>query len=208
MKDLYIVGAGGFGREVHAWVLQHPDQGVVWKFAGFLDDNAKALEKFGNFAKIFSLTAHRVSQDSLYLCGLAIPAVKAKLLTPLIASEAKFINFIHPSAIIGERIKFGMGCVVCPGVIVSADVTCGDFVVLNLRTTVGHDATIGSWSTASAHCDITGNVAIEDKVFLGSRASVIPGRTIGAGSKVGAGAVVFSNVPPNVTVVGNPARIL
>lgn len=208
MKDLYIVGAGGFGREVHAWVMQHPDQGVEWKFVGFLDDNPKALEKFGNFAKIFSLTAHRVSQESLYLCGLAIPAIKEKLLTPLLSSGAKFINFIHPSAIIGERIKFGTGCVVCPGTIISADVTCGDFVVLNLRTTIGHDAIIGSWSTASAHCDITGNVTVGEKVFLGSRASVIPGRTIGEGSKIGAGAVVFSNVPPNVTVVGNPARIL
>ena len=36
---LLIVGAGGFGREMHAWARQHPDHGRVWTFGAFLDDN-------------------------------------------------------------------------------------------------------------------------------------------------------------------------
>jgi len=45
-------------------------------------------------------------------------------------------------------------------------------------------------------------------VFMGSRASIIPGKTVGSRAIVGAGAVVVRDVPAGVTVVGIPARIL
>jgi acetyltransferase-like isoleucine patch superfamily enzyme len=51
-------------------------------------------------------------------------------------------------------------------------------------------------------------VKVADRVFMGSRATVIPGKKVGARSIVGAGAVVVADVPPGVTVVGNPARVL
>ena len=49
-------------------------------------------------------------------------------------------------------------------------------------------------------------VTIGDNVWIGRRAIVFPGITIGAGSIVAAGAVVTSDVPPNTVVAGNPAR--
>lgn len=51
-------------------------------------------------------------------------------------------------------------------------------------------------------------VRIEDGVFLGTGATVLPGVTVGANSLVGAGAVVTQDVPPNASVAGNPARII
>ncbi len=208
MKKLFIIGAGGFGREVHAWARQHPDHGVRWELAGFLDDNPEALRPFGDFAPVFPLTGHRPAADHLYLNGLAVPEVKQKILPALLAEGAEFVVFVHPTAKVGERVKLGRGVVLCPGAIVTADATLGDFVVLNLRATVGHDAVVGDFTTASAHCDITGYVEVGPCVFMGSRASIIPGRKVGAGARIGAGAVVFTHVPPGVTVVGNPARSL
>ncbi|NBX34537.1 hypothetical protein EBR16_04155 [bacterium] len=63
MKKLLIVGAGGFGREMHAWALQHPDHGRDWIFAGFLDDNPAALADFAAFAPVRPLTGHRPAAD-------------------------------------------------------------------------------------------------------------------------------------------------
>lgn len=51
-------------------------------------------------------------------------------------------------------------------------------------------------------------VRIEDGVFLGTGAMVLPGVTVGARSLVAAGAVVTTDVPPNAVVVGNPARVV
>jgi acetyltransferase-like isoleucine patch superfamily enzyme len=105
-------------------------------------------------------------------------------------------------------VTLGRGVVLCPGAIVTADAKIGEFVVLNLRSTVGHDAAVGAWTTVSAHCDITGFVQVGECVFMGSRSSIIPGRTVGEGATIGAGAVVFTHVAPGVTVFGNPARRL
>jgi sugar O-acyltransferase (sialic acid O-acetyltransferase NeuD family) len=208
MKKLFIVGAGGFGRELAAWInhLAPSDRNWVWQ--GFLDDNVDALNLFGSFASVAPLAAHRVSSDNVYLCGIGSPAVKKKLIEPLLKQGAVFTNFIHPRATIGERVKLGQGVVICPECVLSCDIELGDFTVVNLRSTIGHDVKVGSWSTLSAQCDLTGGVELGTSVFLGSRVSVIPGKKIGDGATVGAGSTVMTNVPSHVTVVGNPARIL
>ena len=51
-------------------------------------------------------------------------------------------------------------------------------------------------------------VVIEDNVWIGVRAVIMPGVTIGEGSIVAVGSVVMTNVPPNTMVAGNPARLL
>lgn len=51
-------------------------------------------------------------------------------------------------------------------------------------------------------------IVIENDVFIGARAIVLKGVTVGRGSVVGAGAVVSKNVPPYSVVVGNPARVV
>ena len=208
MKKLLIVGAGGFGRELYAWAGQHPACGREWGLAGFLDDNAAALASFGSFAPVYPLAGHRPSADMVYLCGVGMPALKEKLITPLLAAGAEFLTFVHPQALVGARVKLGNGVVLCPGAVVSVDIDLGDFVMVNLNCTIGHDASLGPWTSLSAQCDITGHVRIADRVFMGSRASVIPGKSVGSRSVVGAGAVVVTDVPADVTVVGIPARIL
>jgi maltose O-acetyltransferase len=51
-------------------------------------------------------------------------------------------------------------------------------------------------------------IVIEDDVWIGAGAVILPGITLGHGAVVGAGAVVTKDVPPYSIVVGNPARIL
>jgi len=208
MKKLLIVGAGGFGRELHAWASQHPDCGRVWNLAGFLDDNPDALAPFGRFAPVLPLAGHKPSPDTLYLAGLGMPPLKEKLLAPLVAAGAEFLTFVHPQALVGARVKLGKGVVICPGAILSVDIEVGDFAMVNLNCTIGHDVSLGPWTSLSAQCDVTGHVRVADRVFMGSRASIIPGKSVGSRSIVGAGAVVVTHVPAGVTVVGIPARIL
>ena len=51
-------------------------------------------------------------------------------------------------------------------------------------------------------------IKIEDKVWLGINATVLPGVTLGYGCIVGANSVVTTDVPPMTIVAGNPARII
>lgn len=52
------------------------------------------------------------------------------------------------------------------------------------------------------------DVTIEDDVWIGTRAIILSGVTVGRGAIVGAGAVVTRDVPPYAVVVGSPARIV
>jgi sugar O-acyltransferase (sialic acid O-acetyltransferase NeuD family) len=208
MKQLHIVGAGGFGRELYVWAGQHPDYGKAWTLAGFLDDNPAALTPFGDFAPVRPLTGHRPTSGDLYLCGVGTPSLKEKLLAPLVAAGAEFLTFVHPQALLGARVKLGRGVVICPGAILSVDIELGDYAMVNLNCTIGHDARIGRWSSLSAHCDITGGVSVGQTCFFGSRATIIPGKSIGDRTVVAAGAVVMTHFPSDVLVAGNPARVV
>ena len=51
-------------------------------------------------------------------------------------------------------------------------------------------------------------ITVEDDVWIGQRAIILPGVTLGQGCVVGAGAVVSKDVPPYAVAVGNPARVV
>jgi len=53
-----------------------------------------------------------------------------------------------------------------------------------------------------------GPIEIKDNCFIGTRAILMPGISIGPNSVVGAGAVVTRSVPPNTVVAGSPARVI
>lgn len=53
-----------------------------------------------------------------------------------------------------------------------------------------------------------GTIEIKDNCFIGTRAIILPNKTIGPNSIVGAGAVVTKDVPPNAVVAGNPAKYI
>lgn len=71
--------------------------------------------------------------------------------------------------------------------------------------------TISTGSHDTQHHDIihtTGDITIGANVFIGEKATVLGGVTIGDNAVVGAGAVVTRDVPPHTTVAGVPARII
>ena len=207
MKQIYIVGAGGFGREVFDWMMETFDMFEEYSFAGFLDDNLQALDGFSIEASVVKkISDYKAVENDCLICGIGSPSVKKEICQSLIREGGNFISLIHPSAKMGRGSKIGYGSVVCPNVVITCDVDVGDFVMLNLSSTIGHDSKIGNWSTLSAQCDITGYVEIGESVFLGSGARIIPSKKIGSSSIIGAGSVVIKDVAIDTSVFGNPAR--
>lgn len=207
MKRLLIVGAGGLGREVLAWAQQIPVAERDWEIGGFLNSIPDALD---NFACSHRILGHpdtfEFADNDRFICAIGDPQARLRVGSALQERGAQFINLIHPTAVIGERCAMGTGCIFCPGAVVTCDVKLGDFVLLNLHSTIGHDATIGAGCTLSCHCDVTGGVRLGEGVLLGSHATILPRVVVGDRSIVGAGSVVLRKVPPDVTVMGAPAR--
>ena len=206
MKNVLIVGAGGFGREVYNYVEDCIKAGVNWQIKGFLDDNLNALDNY-EYPKpvISSISDYIPDTNDIFICALGNPKVKKNVVETLLSRGAKFERLVHPTAYVGRNVKMGTGCVVCPNCVVTCDNQLGDFVMLNVGTSVGHDAQISSWVTISSHCDITGFVKIREGAFLASSVVVIPSSSVGEWATVGVNSSVIAKVGNNTTVYGNPA---
>ncbi len=207
MKKLIIIGAGGFGREVLAWAKQCPEHGRDWIAHGFLDDNPAAVEgKNVSVPILGKVSDHAPAADEVFVCALGAPKLRRSVQESFVSRGARFVNIVHPSAIIGENVTLGNGVIVCPQVIITVNVAVGDGVAFNLQTIVGHDAVIGGYCQISPHCDILGYAQLGDEVFMGSHAVVLPSVKLGARSVLGAGAVASRDIPEGVTAVGMPAK--
>jgi serine O-acetyltransferase len=101
---------------------------------------------------------------------------------------------IHPGATIGRRFFIDHGM----GVVVGETTEIGDDV------TIYQGVTLGGTSTAR----IKRHPTIEDSVTIFSGAAVLGPVTVGRHSRVGAGSVLVSSVPPHSTVVGIPGRVV
>ncbi len=208
MKELIIVGASGFGREVLQWVKDINRDESVWSIKGFIDDNLNALDGYTCDHRILgNITDWKVSENEVYTCAIAIPAVKEKVVSILKLKGAIFAKVVHPTAIIGEFCKIGEGLIVTPRAKISPNVTIGNFVTI-LGSGVGHDASIGDYSTISGNCSVNGHVWLGKRVFIASNACIAPSKKIGDDAFVGMGSMVISNVRPGHKVMGNPARKL
>ena len=208
MKKLVIVGAGGLGRETAALVeaINAAELGS-WEVVGFADDDAalhgtrvQGLLVRGGVA---SLARER---DLYYVLAVGASRVRRQLGERLAEAPVEAATLIHPSVDVHPTTRIGPGSILCQGVAITVSVTLGHHVLLNLNTTVGHDAYLADYVTAHPGVHLSGNARIGVAVELGTGSVVLPGVLVGAETVVGAGAVVNRDLPERCTAVGVPAR--
>lgn len=206
MKNLIIVGASGFGREILQYIEDINVVTPTWNFIGFIDDNLSALDGLKSGREIIdSIHEHTPIKDAMYVCGLASPKLKMEIVALLKSKGAEFATVIHPTSRVSQYAKIGEGCVITPNSNVNTDSQLGDFVSV-LASGIGHDAKVGNFSTLSGHVAVNGHVEVGSEVYIGCGAIIAPGKKIGDRATVGMGSVVFTNVKSDTKVLGNPAK--
>lgn len=203
-QRLFIVGAGGFGREVAAWVAQVNAVRPRWELVGFLDDDLAAGHPHH---RVLARPDEQVfERNDDVLVAIGNPAARLKVGRQLQARGVGLPVLQHPSAVVGQDCRIGVGCILCPGAVLTTNVTLGNFVIVNVHASIGHDARLADGVTLSGHVDITGGTVVDEGAFFGTHASVLPKANVGAFAKVGAGSTVLRSVRPGATVMGVPAK--
>jgi serine O-acetyltransferase len=146
------------------------------------------LEVFLCYPGLWAVWMHRIS-SALWRARLYLPA-------RILSQFARFLTGvdIHPGASLGRRLFIDHAT----GVVIGQTAIVGNDVTLYQGVTLG--------GTGKVHGKRHPTVC--DGVFIGNNANVLGNITVGENSRVGAGSVVLSDVPPNSTVVGVPAHIV
>lgn len=119
-----------------------------------------------------------------------------------------FTPVIHPSAIVTPDVEIGEGAQIMAGSVVQTATRIGPNCIINTRAAVDHDCIIAAHAHIAPGVVLAGRVAVGEGAHVGAGATVIQGVVIGRNALVGAGAVVVRDVPPGVTAIGVPARVM
>lgn len=198
MKDIYILGAGGFSKEVGWLVSEVPDT----QFIDFIDEDDEQ--------DLHDLLKEAPKERFYFAMGIGSPRILAKVARAFsIYKNVYWPTLIHPS-VLGDmpNITFGKGCIVCAGNVFTTDISIGDFNIINLNSTLGHDLRTGSFCVINPNCSTSAYTTLEGENLVGVGSTILAGKTMHTGATLGAGAVLTKDIPAGETWAGVPAKRL
>lgn len=209
MKDLIIVGAGGFGRSLYCITKGCTGYGVEFVVKGFIDDDIHQLDSFNGYPPILeTIDNYTIKENDVFVCSIGDTLTKKKICEKLKNRGAKFYTLIHKTAIVRSNATIGDGCVVCEYAAIGADCQIGENTLVQPYAAIAHDCKVGNYVRIDTRATMVGGVIVEDCVTIHTAAVISHNVVVGECAKVAACSFVIKKVKPNTTVMGNPAKPL
>lgn len=206
-----VFGASGFGSEVMPLVRQQ----LVGRNARivFVDDNPPAVDLNGHSVLTYQQFLQERADEKFISIAIADSCTRKILTDRCVSDGITVLDVTANNAVMMDAVDIGEGFVISPFVTITSSVKIGKGFHANIYSYVAHDCVLGDYVTFAPSVKCNGNIVIEDHAYIGTGAILKQGRpgkplVIGKGAVVGMGAVVTKDVPPGVTVVGNPAKPL
>jgi sugar O-acyltransferase (sialic acid O-acetyltransferase NeuD family) len=210
MEGIIILGAAGLAKEFFFYIKRSNPIIKDFIFVNDLDDNQYSLSientlypvvKDWNFPNKYN-----------FVVAVGNPKIKKILVEKALnAGLSPSPTIIDPNALVLTDLKnIGYGGVISPGCIVTTNITLGNYVTLNLNTTVGHDTIIGDYCTTNPGVHISGECVIGEMNEFGTGCIIKDRLNIGSNKIFGAQTAVVKDIPNtnNETFIGIPAKPL
>jgi sugar O-acyltransferase (sialic acid O-acetyltransferase NeuD family) len=210
MEGIIILGSAGLAKEFFFYIKRSSPNIKNFIFVNDLNDGQKELvidnksypvEKNWTFKEKYN-----------FIVAVGNPKIKKYLVGKALKSGLQpSKTIVDPSAIVLiERDSLGYGGIISPGCVVTTNVKIGDYVTLNLNTTVGHDTIIGDFCTTNPGVHISGQCLIGNMNEFGTGCIVRDRLIVGSNKTFGAQSAVVKSIKNDYeeTYIGVPSKIL
>ena len=209
MKNAIIIGAGTQGQ-VYASYLKEAGVDLI----GFVDDNDEiqntnviGLPVIGKYQDLFSKKFKEKIQE--VYCPIGVNKVRMEYLSTLKKEGYNIPNFIHHTVSIAPDVIMGEAVYMLAGNIVMPHTTIGNYIMINMDSTIAHHVTVEDGVFMSSGVNIGALINVRERAYIGMGVTAMTGvKEIGHDCLLGAGTVIIRDVPANATVVGNPGRVI
>ena len=209
MKQLVIIGARGFGREIFNLACESVGYESDFLIKGFLDDKADALVGYDGYPRILgAVEDYELQPEDVFVCALGNTSYKKKYISLVESKGGAFINLVHKDTSFFNNVKLGKGNIFCKGVLVSCDTQIGSYNTFNDFVSIGHDSFIGDYNSFMTATRISGNTIIGNENYFGVNSCVIEKMKIGNNTVLAAGSALMRRTKDGFTYIGVPANAL
>ncbi|MBJ05266.1 MAG: transferase [Flavobacteriales bacterium] len=207
MKNIVIIGSGGFAKEVAFLIDEINKVNKIWNILGYIDsDIGKYNGKYSVFQNDEWLITTKKPINVAF--GIGSPILLKNLSDKFIKNKNLcFPNIIHHNVIADwEKIDIGRGNIICSSNIFTTDIKIGSFNVFNLNTTLGHDSCIGNYNIINPSVNLSGGVDIGHFNLIGTSATILQYVKINNEIIIGANSLVNKNIVEKGVYVGAPCK--
>ena len=184
-----LIGFGGHAREV---MTQMGKDLVCFVDDEYVVEGTKSISEFD-------------PKKYKVMIAIANPEIRKQILSKL-PKKTKFFSWIHPTSLVLNNVEIGEGSFIGAYSIVTTDIKIGNHCILNRMNQIGHDCTIGDFFSAMPGAIVSGNVNIQDSVYLGNNSSIRENLTIHKDTIIGMNASVIKDITEPGVYVGVPSK--
>lgn len=188
-----LIGAGGHAQEVRAHIGD-------FTIKCFVDD--EYWEENNDY--IFPLSEFDPTEYEVMI-AIANPKDRFEMANKL-PGNTKYFSYIHPSALILSPIIIGKGSFIGANCVLTYNIEIGSHAILNRAVHIGHDCIIRDYFSAMPGSIVSGNVKIQDKVYMGNNSSIREKLIINESITIGANAAVVKDLIEPGVYVGIPTK--
>lgn len=208
-KEIYIFGAGE-----HAKVCIDISFLSGYRVSGIVGHGKKGGRTFQGIPFIGDEDKKRIKsliskRSANYFVAIGDSIIRERVTKSVYSLTGKNpVNLIHPDVFFSESATIGCGNFINCGAKINAGVRIGDHTIIEANAVVSSSCVIHDYVRIAPGVNLASRVILEKGAFLGIGSNIILGITIGEWAIIGAGAVVIRDIPPGVTAVGVPAKVI